>query len=226
MIVDGGKIHLFTKNWIDTTTTHYEINGLIAGTYVATPLDTLLTHYLVTAADKAEDQKIVALLGYKNTGTGQHYMHLLTDYNGGKYFNGNKRQIDLPDASVMGQAEGICFRTGTYGYISNEKFVHTIIPGLVITVSQKLRSFNISNFVSNVAPTYIFLGNGNWNVPANWSNNIEPPATISSGSEIIIDPAPGGQCVLNIFYTIPAGAKLTVNTAKNFIIKGNLTVNN
>lgn len=225
MIVDGGKIHLFTKNWIDFTTTHYEINGLTAGTYTAFPLETLATNYLVTGADKAYGQKIVALLGYQNTGFGNHFMHLLTDYPGGNYFNGNKRQIDLPTAGVMGQAEGICFRSGTYGYISNEKFVRTI-AGFVITVSQKLRSFSIKNLVSNAASTYIFIGNGNWNVQSNWSNSIAPPAIISSGSEIIIDPIPGGQCVLNISFTLPADAKLTVNAVKNFVIMGNLTVNN
>ncbi|MEP7109322.1 MAG: hypothetical protein ABI760_15115 [Ferruginibacter sp.] len=217
MIVDGGKIHLFTKNWIDLTTTHYEINGVTAGTYIADSLETLATNYLVTGADKANGQKIVALLGYKNSGSASHYLHLLTDYNGRNYFNGNKRRIDLPNVLVMGQAEGICFRTGTYGYISNEKF----IP---LSISQKLRSFDISNFVSAVAATYNFIGNGNWDEAANWSNNSVPPSEITPGSEIIIDPAPGGQCLLNISYTVSAGAKLTVITEKNFVIQGNLTL--
>jgi hypothetical protein len=224
MIVDGGKIHLFTKNWIELTTTHYEINGLTAGTYVATPLETLATNYLVTAADKAYSQKTVALMGYKPTGTAVHYLHLLTDFNGGNYFNGNKRQIELPDVSIMGQAEGLCFRTATYGYISNEKFARTVFPGFDLTVNQKLRSFDIANFVSTAAPIYIFNGNGNWDVTANWINNMAPPAAIGTGSEIIIDPVPGGQCILNIPYTLSAGAKLSVNTEKAFVVQGNLIV--
>ena len=224
MIVDGGKIHLFTKNWIELTTTHYIINGLAAGTYVATPLETLATSYLVTAADKAYSQNTVALLGYKPTGTAVHYLHLLTGFTGGNYFNGNKRQIELPDASIIGQAEGLCFRTAYYGYISNEKFVRTIFPGFDLTVNQKLRFFDIANFVSPAAPIYIFNGNGNWDVPANWINNIAPPANIVTGSEIIIDPVPGGQCILNIPYTLSAGAKLSVNTAKGFVVQGNLIV--
>jgi hypothetical protein len=61
MIVDGGQIHLFTKNWIDLTSTHYVINGIAAGTYAATPLETLATTYLVTGADKAVGQNIVVL---------------------------------------------------------------------------------------------------------------------------------------------------------------------
>ncbi len=217
MVVDGGKIHLFTKNWIDLSTTHYEIDGLSAGTYIATPLETLATNYLVTAADKAKGQNIIALLGYKNTGLANHYLHLLTDYNGGNYFNGNKRQIDLPNVLVMGQGEGLCFRTGTYGYISNEKFA-------TFSINQKLRAFDISNFVSNLAVAYIFNGSGNWDMPANWSNNMVPPSSLSLGSEIIIDPAPGGQCVLNIPYTLSAGSKLTVSQSKNFVVQGNLTM--
>src|SRR5258706_2571045 len=150
MIVDGGAIHLFTKNWIDLTSTHYVINSLSAGTYIATPLDTLNTGYLVTAADKAVGQEIIALLGYQNSGLGSHFIHLLTDYSIGRSFNGNKRKINLPDASVMGQAEGITFRNGTYGYISNEKFVRTVGP-VTVTVNQKLRSFNTSSFI----PVYV-----------------------------------------------------------------------
>jgi len=142
MIVDGGKIHLFTKNWIDISTTHYVINNLAAGTYPATPVDTLATGYLVTGADKAVGQNIVALLGYQNAGFANHFMYLLTDYSGGNYFNGNKRRIDLPNATIMGQAEGITFRDGNYGYISNEKF---------LTVNQNLRSFDISSFI----PLYV-----------------------------------------------------------------------
>lgn len=142
MIIDNGQIHLFTKNWIDLNTTHYVINSLTAGSYIAMAVDTLATNYLVTAADKAPGLNVVALLGYQTSGFGNHFMHLLSDYSGGKYFNGNKRRIDLPDATVMGQAEGITFRNSTYGYISNEK---------LFSIKQKLRSFNTAAFV----PLYV-----------------------------------------------------------------------
>lgn len=145
MIVDGGKIHLFTKNWIDVNTTHYVINGTTAGTYPAMPLETLNTGYLVTAADKAPGKNLVAFLGYQASGFANHFMHVLSDYSGGLYFNGNKRRIDLPNVATMGQAEGLCFRTATYGYISNERFNN------VITVEAKLRSFNTAAFT----PAYV-----------------------------------------------------------------------
>ena len=224
MIIDGGKIHLFTKNWIDTTTTHYVINSLAAGTYVATPLETLATNYLVTASSKSVNG-VVALLGYQTVIPGNHFIHLLSDYSGGKYFNGNKRRLDLPNAAIMGQSEAITFRNGTYGYISNTKLVAGT-PPLVLTVSQKLRSFDVSSYIppAFVPVTYIFTGNGNWNVSTNWSNNTIPPASLVGGSQIIVDPFGSGQCILNVPYTLSAGSALTVKPGKIFMVPGNLTL--
>lgn len=139
MIVEKGKIHLFSKNWVDLTSTHYVINSTVAGNYVATPLDTLQTGYLVTAATKAQGQEITVLLGYDNSLFKNHFLHILSGYSDGKYFNGNKRKINLPNATYMGQAEGITFRNDSYGYLSNEK----VSP----FTDQKLFSFDISNFV-------------------------------------------------------------------------------
>ena len=146
MIVSEGKIHLFTKNWIDLKSTHYVINGLNAGKYVADSIETLDAGYLITSADKAPGKNVVVLLGYQNTGSGNHYMHLLSGYSDGKYFNGNKRKINLPDATEMGQAEGITFKDDTSGYISNERFIRQVGP-VTINVAQKLRSFNINSFI-------------------------------------------------------------------------------
>jgi subtilisin-like proprotein convertase family protein len=75
-----------------------------------------------------------------------------------------------------------------------------------------------------LATTYTFTGNGNWNVAANWSNNAIPPASLPSGSEIIINHTAGGQCVLNVAQTIGSGAKLTILTGKNLVVPGTLTV--
>lgn len=220
MIIEAGKIHLFTKNWIDNNTTHYVINSTTAGAYIAEPLETLNTQFLVTAAAKTSGTNIIALLGYQSSGTGNHFIFLLSGYTGGKYFNGNTRKINLPNAAVMGQAEGITFRNTTYGYISNEQL---IIPSL-LTVKQKLRSFDTGNFITALSYTYTFTGNGNWTDAANWLNNIVPPASISNGSNIIIDPMINGKCILDIQYTLSPGATLSVNDGKSFLINGNLTV--
>jgi hypothetical protein len=148
MIVDKGKIHLFTKNWVNLNTTHYIINSTEAGSYTADSLETLETNYLVTAADKAAGQDVIVLIGYVPKPPGKHFMHILSDYSGGNYFNGNKRRLNLPDALHMGQAEGITFRNDGYGYISNER-----LSAGPFSIHQKIRSFNISNYVTISART-------------------------------------------------------------------------
>ena len=72
---------------------------------------------------------------------------------------------------------------------------------------------------------YTFTGNGNWSDASNWSNNLVPPATLSPNSEIKIDPVAGGQCVLNISYTVSSAGKLTVMSGKKFVVQGNLSRN-
>lgn len=223
MIVDNNKIHLFSKNWVENTTTHYIINSTTAGSYTAMATATFPVGYLVTAADKVAGQNIIVLLGYINSGTGNHYLHILSDYRADSFFTGNKRRIDLGDATVMGQSEGIAFRNGKYGYISNERFTRTVGP-FTLTVNQKLRSFDISSFTGNYFTSYVFTGNGNWSNAANWKNNAPPPAALLPGNEIIIDPTAGGQCILDIPYTVPDDTKLIISANKNFIMNGNLTI--
>jgi hypothetical protein len=223
MIVDNGKIHLFSKNWVDNNSTHYVINSSSAGTYIALPVETLATNYLVSAADKVTGQNIVVLLGYQNSGTGSHFMHILSDYRADSFFTGNKRILNLPDATVMGQAEGISFRNGKYGYISNEKFVRTVGP-FTFVVNQKLRAFDISSFTNDYFTQYNFTGNGNWSDNANWQYHLVPPSTLVPGNEIMIDPVAGGTCTLDIPFTLSAGTKLSVKNGKNFLVKGNLVV--
>ena len=69
--------------------------------------------------------------------------------------------------------------------------------------------------------TYTFTGNGNWNSAANWTSGKIPPAAIAAGDSILINGS--GACILNIPYTLTAGATLTVTTGKNFVIQGNFT---
>jgi len=221
MLIDSGKIHLFTKNWLALNTTHYIINSLSAGTYKAMPVDTLATNFLVTAADKAPNQKLVVLLGYQVTGVGNHFMYLLSNYTGTKYFSGNKRRLDLPNAAIMGQAEGISFRTDTYGYISNERFSRKI-GTFNLTVAQKLRSFNIGNYVSQPVISYTFTGNGNWELATNWADNNIPASPLKSGNQVIINPVDGGKCILNSDYIIETGASIIVNQGKQFVINRKL----
>ncbi|MES2849590.1 MAG: hypothetical protein V4685_11080, partial [Bacteroidota bacterium] len=71
---------------------------------------------------------------------------------------------------------------------------------------------------------YRFTGNGNWDNTNNWLNNIIPPSVLPYNSEIVISPAEGGVCILNVPQTISPGAKITVENNQHFIIAGKLTI--
>jgi hypothetical protein len=71
---------------------------------------------------------------------------------------------------------------------------------------------------------YIFTGSGNYNVPANWDNNIVPPSQVLIGDEVVIDPPDGGECILNVPVTVLPGAKFTVMPGKVLKIGSNLQV--
>jgi hypothetical protein len=76
--------------------------------------------------------------------------------------------------------------------------------------------------VSN--PVYTFTGNGNWDIPANWSSNVVPPAIVPAGAQIIIKPQPGGECILNVPVTISNGASLWIVPGAAFNASSNLSI--
>jgi hypothetical protein len=73
---------------------------------------------------------------------------------------------------------------------------------------------------------YTFNGDGNWDDAANWLNSIVPPATLNPGNQIIINPIDGGQCIVNISYTVSPGVIITVMAGKQLSLPGNLNINN
>lgn len=70
-----------------------------------------------------------------------------------------------------------------------------------------------------VSLAYTFTGNGNWSDAANWSNNQIPPSAASAGTQIIINPVNGGECILNTPYTVSPGVIFTVMAGKNLKVQ-------
>lgn len=73
-----------------------------------------------------------------------------------------------------------------------------------------------------VIKVYFFVGNGNWNDPANWTNNEVPPALILPGHHVIINPSAGGSCIVSGVVTFSQGSALKVVTGAQFIVNGSL----
>lgn len=132
-------LHLFTKNWTGGPCVHYTL-PCVAGNYVATRLDSLNTGgTLITAADFAENKQLM-LLGYKNSGTAEASLWYIYDFDNTDsiFIKGNKRKINVGDALLVGQIEGICFADSSHGFASNERF-NPIAP---VDISQKLYQFS------------------------------------------------------------------------------------
>jgi hypothetical protein len=223
MLADSGQLHLFTKNWSNLSTSHYIIPTVQPGNYPAQLVETLPAGFLVTAADKSAYQNIIVLLGYQNTGAADHFLYLLSHYSNGLYFNGNKRKINLPNATIMGQAEGICFSTDSTGYISNERFTNTVGP-FTINVAPQLKGFNLGSWVSGFASNYIFTGQGNWSAASNWRYQMLPPAILPAKANIIINPVATGACTLDVDYHLQPGTQLLINPGKQLIIPGAIAI--
>jgi len=68
---------------------------------------------------------------------------------------------------------------------------------------------------------YTFIGTGNWSIAGNWESNLIPPAVLTGCSQILINPAGTGECLLNIpLQIIPAGTGITVMPGKKFRVPG------
>ncbi len=132
------------------------------------------------------------------------------------------------------------YTSGRFYKIKYDSVTHTYdtstqasSPGGVVdfgeTEEGELYAANLNNgsilrVVSTGPANYTFNGNGNWNVAANWLGNKIPPATLTAGDKIIIRPAAGGECILNVPQTVPPGTEIIVEDDKQFRINGNLTI--
>lgn len=134
------SLHLFSKDWVDKKTRHYVLPA-VAGTYTAQLIETLNAGYLVTGA-AIQDGGVIALCGYDNTGVAPVYLYMLYDYKNGLFFNGNKRRFNVANALSNGQVEGVDFKNGAYGYLSNERFQQSIF-----NVAPKLKSFDLAPYL-------------------------------------------------------------------------------
>jgi len=133
---------------------------------------------------------------------------LSTDYCSTNSYQWSLNGIDIPGATNANYA---ATQTGTYK--------------VRVTASQACETLSNPVILASQV-TYTFNGNGNWSNAANWSNNLVPPSTLPSCAEIIINPQVGGECRLNVPQTISAGGRITVTNGCNFIISGNLILQN
>ncbi|WP_374445992.1 hypothetical protein [Epilithonimonas sp.] len=118
MIFLGGNIHLFTKEWITNTVSHYVIDKNLTENQPAKKLETFDTGFVVTDASFFDNKLYV--VGY--TKKASVYMMIFEkDDIGNLFFSKPVKKYFLGRAYNVGQIEGIT-ATEKGVYISGERF--------------------------------------------------------------------------------------------------------
>ena len=133
------SLHLFTKNWGDLQTRYYTLPA-VPGAYIARLRGQFNTDGLVTAAALNAAGSVAGLLGY-NAHNGNTFLWLLSDFSHYGFLQGNKRRLDLPNALITGQAEGLCFTDRYRVFVSSERFTP------FFTIPQKLYTLNVKRWL-------------------------------------------------------------------------------
>ena len=118
MIFLDGNIHLFTKEWITNTVSHYVIDKNLTENQPAKKLESFDTGFVVTDASVFENKLYV--VGY--TKNASVYMMIFEkDETGKLFFSKPLKKFSLGRAFSIGQIEGIT-ATDKGVYISGERF--------------------------------------------------------------------------------------------------------
>jgi trimeric autotransporter adhesin len=123
---------------------------------------------------------------------------------------------------------------GNRGYYGNDVTFNPLgawIQGNGCAVDSSLNvhfadaSYNVVRKVTRPL-LYIFTGNGSWDNPANWWRGEIPISPLFGNMEVVIDPIPGGEAVLERPQQTNNGSRIVVKTGKKLRINGNLTIGN
>ncbi len=181
-------IHLFSKDWVLKHTRHYRIPAQ-PGQQVAMLYDSLDAGGLITAA-AMDENGVIALLGYDNQVPAPCFLWMLNDYPSTDFFRGNKRKFSIGSAVLLGQTEGITFRSAGYGYISNERFIQSII-----NVPPRLYRFDLSMYLNTSITGWNEWNRTSWSIypqPATSYAVVETPYE-NSWTVTLMDPL-GRMC--------------------------------
>jgi len=142
MLVRGGQLILFTKEWISGGTSVYTLPA-VPGKHIAKKISSYPVEGLITGADISSDGNTIILCGYN--ALIQPFFCLFTDPSGKGFENGNlfgehfeKISLSLP----YHQVEGIAIKSHEEIYISNEY----LKMGKLIQIPQQLHKLQLNHF--------------------------------------------------------------------------------
>lgn len=148
VVFTNGRLHLFTKNHRDYTTTHYALNPV---NQTIEKLGTMNVQGMISGASVSPDGNMIVLTGYNLIGLPTVFCWMLWDWPVGSddFFAGNKRKLEFGSALLVGQVESIGFLTNRSGYIANER---TSFNGITL-VDESVRQFDFGIYAPETTPT-------------------------------------------------------------------------
>ena len=145
------SLYIFTKDRGDMQTRVYKLPKT-PGTYVVSPYTSYDVKGLITGADYNPLTHEVVLIGYLSSHTNS-FIYYLNDFKGDVFFSGNKRRIEIGNATNDWQTEGITYDAGSQlllscesSYVPASMFVtdkRTIFPLAVTNVPAKTNNIKI-----------------------------------------------------------------------------------
>jgi hypothetical protein len=168
------------------------------------------------------------IIGNEITGTGFQQGNYYAFGTGNLHYANNKNDTIIPTGTGLLQDKSY-FYSSTPSFWSSRSQWAGIGPTNILSsnnIPAKERfaaAQELAYCLSSTPVVYHFTGNGNWSTVTNWENNLQPPAVLSNGSEIIIDPPAGQKFTLNINYIIQPGINLIIRPSKIFEVLSHLT---
>ena len=148
-LVGRDSIYLFTKQWVSAQTTIYSLPKT-PGHHIARRGDTYNVNGLITGACYLPEYQLAVLCGYDydtdNLLLALHpFIILLYDFQGTKFFSGNKRRLDF-DYSIKAQIEAIATHNALDYYLTNEHYA-TSIMGFNIDIPAQLQRIDLRPYL-------------------------------------------------------------------------------
>ncbi len=123
----GESLYLYTKDWSELTTSLYQLPK-VPGTYEAKKLSTLDVRCLITGADYDEDDRFLALIGYKD-----YTPVIFLSYGGFNLASNDSTVRHMFMESLGAQTEGIMIRNDTV-WVTCEK---SIVPASMYYLTEE-----------------------------------------------------------------------------------------
>ncbi len=148
----GNSLYLFTKDRGDLQTRVYKLSKS-PGTYTLSPYTFYNVNGKITGADYNPQKNEVVLIGYMASNKNS-FIYYLNNFTGDLFFSGNKRRVEIGNATNDWQTEGIAYRSTNELFISCETSYTT--ASLYTTLKSSMTSVGFNEITGDLNGILIY----------------------------------------------------------------------